>query len=105
MNDHAGWTKEGKCVFCGKENPADPCSGLDSKTDFAQEHTCKGIIPGTFIVCGEQDYQYCSDVCMNIAQSKIENRLQQPVSEINCFDCPLNNNCPGFNYCPFINKQ
>lgn len=32
------------------------------------EHHCLGIVPGTFIVCGEDDYQYCSEACLNIAK-------------------------------------
>jgi predicted nucleic acid-binding Zn ribbon protein len=25
-------------------------------------------VPGTFIICGEDDYQYCSDACLEIAK-------------------------------------
>ena len=32
------------------------------------EHQCQGVVPGTFIVCGEDDYQYCSQACLTIAK-------------------------------------
>ena len=33
-----------------------------------KEHKCEGVVPGTFMVCGEGDYQYCSDACLEIAK-------------------------------------
>ena len=33
-----------------------------------KEHKCEGVVPGTFIICGEDDYQYCSDACLEIAK-------------------------------------
>ena len=32
------------------------------------EHQCEGVVPGTFIACGEGDYQYCSEACLTIAK-------------------------------------
>jgi hypothetical protein len=34
MNDHAGWTKNGKCVLCGEEDSAKQCQGLTSDADI-----------------------------------------------------------------------
>lgn len=28
MNDHAGWTQDLKCVLCGSDDAAKPCTGL-----------------------------------------------------------------------------
>lgn len=28
MNDHGGWTIEGRCVFCGANRSSTPCGGL-----------------------------------------------------------------------------
>lgn len=35
---------------------------------YIKEHQCLGVVPGTFIVCGEDNYQYCSSACMEIAK-------------------------------------
>ena len=35
---------------------------------YIKDHQCLGVVPGTFIVCGEDDYQYCSSACMEIAK-------------------------------------
>jgi hypothetical protein len=35
---------------------------------YIKEHQCLGVVPNTFIVCGEDDYQYCSSACMEIAR-------------------------------------
>ena len=91
MNDHAGWTKDGKCVLCGSDNSFKPCSGLPEdvnvkeqinfvkgavkkicEENLIQDHQCKGVIPNTFIICGEGDFQYCSDACLNIAKEKAD---------------------------------
>lgn len=61
MNDHAGWTKDLKCVLCGSDDSSKPCGGLK------EEYTCNGVVPGTFVLCGEDDYQYCSDECEKAA--------------------------------------
>jgi len=29
---------------------------------------CKEIVPGSFLICGENKYQYCSDECELIAR-------------------------------------
>lgn len=42
---------------------------------YIKEHQCLGVVPGTFIVCGEDDYQYCSSACMEIA--KITKELKE----------------------------
>ena len=35
-----------------------------------KEHQCLGVVPNTFILCGEDDYQYCSSACMEIARQR-----------------------------------
>ena len=70
MNDHAGWTKDCKCVLCGSNNSSKFCSGLiEDNSQF--ENKCLGVVPGTFIICGEDDFQYCSEYCYNRAKNKI----------------------------------
>jgi len=32
------------------------------------EVKCHGVIPGTFIICGEDNFQYCSDYCLKQAK-------------------------------------
>ena len=32
-----------------------------------EAHECSQVIPGTFLVCGEDHYQYCSTECYNKA--------------------------------------
>lgn len=39
---------------------------------YIKEHQCLGVVPGTFIVCGEDNYQYCSSACMEIAKHSKE---------------------------------
>ena len=31
------------------------------------QHKCLGVVPGTFIICGEDGFQYCSQDCLEIA--------------------------------------
>ena len=38
------------------------------------QHKCKIIIPETFIICGEGEYQYCSEACLENAK-----RQQKPL--------------------------
>ncbi len=45
-----------------KENIAKICK------ETLSEHQCQGVVPGTFIACGEGDYQYCSEACLTIAK-------------------------------------
>lgn len=48
--------------------------------NLIQDHQCKGVIPNTFIMCGEDDFQYCSDACLTIAKAKeyFTNLLNNP---------------------------
>lgn len=34
-----------------------------------EEHECTGVIPDTFIMCGEDALNYCSEECLNIAKA------------------------------------
>ena len=36
---------------------------------------CKVVVPGTFIVCGEGNWQYCSDECLKLAQGNNKDLL------------------------------
>lgn len=36
------------------------------------KHQCAIVIPGTFIICGEDNYQYCSQICMERAKKMIQ---------------------------------
>lgn len=45
------------CIFCGRHDGTYP-----------QYERCLGIVPGTFFVCGENEYQYCSDYCLKQAR-------------------------------------
>lgn len=44
--------------------------------------SCKLIIPNTFIMCGEDDFNYCSDACMKKGLIKMLNRLALENNEI-----------------------
>lgn len=72
MNDHAGWTPDLKCVLCGSDDPGEPCTGLPKESEKSGIHKCAGVVPGTFIICGEDDYQYCSEACLEIAKRSKE---------------------------------
>ena len=37
--------------------------------NLPQEHLCLEVIPGSFIMCGENDW-YCSEECMRKANEK-----------------------------------
>ena len=37
MNDHAGWTQDLKCVLCGSDDAAKPCTGLPENEKSDQE--------------------------------------------------------------------
>jgi len=45
------------------------------KEPFAISHSCKIVVPGTFIVCGEGGWQYCSDECLKLAQGSNKDLL------------------------------
>lgn len=72
MNDHAGWTKDGRCVLCCSDDSSKPCEGLieDDEFNSLANHKCLGTVPGTFVICGEGNFQYCSEACLNIAKNK-----------------------------------
>ena len=126
MNDHVGWTKDGKCALCLSSDSTKPCTGFSEDANYMgkiiarvlnvqisdhnsgtltksmseldtsvkqqmqmvkeiiakiceqkiQDHKCAGVVPGTFVVCGEDDYQYCSDACLNIARHTKEIKKQ-----------------------------
>lgn len=57
------------CLICEMQNQIEwfkAAQQSNSKTDSDNE--CATIIPGTFIICGEQDLFYCSNICFNAAK-------------------------------------
>ena len=45
------------------------------KEPSAISHSCKIVVPGTFIVFGEGNWQYCSDECLKLAQGNNKDLL------------------------------
>jgi hypothetical protein len=130
MNDHAGWTRDLKCVLCGSDDSSKPSTGLPEEYEKTgsvrilesegerilreiqtvakfdneiikqikevkeyvakvceqtlQEHECNGVVPGTFIVCGEGDYQYCSNACLKIASMLKDIQEKNVEHSLNC---------------------
>lgn len=37
----------------------------DQEITTSSTDVCQVLVPGTFIVCGEDNYQYCSEYCLN----------------------------------------
>lgn len=143
MNNHVGWTKDGKCVLCLSSDSTKTCTGFSEDADYMgkiiarglnvqkelsslqsqslademhkfesdmikklqdvkeymymangfnangcsnhiSDHKCAGVVPGTFVVCGEDDYQYCSDACLNIARHTKEIKNQTEDHPLDC---------------------
>ncbi len=60
------------------------------KEPFTISHSCKIVVPGTFIVCGEGNWQYCSEECLKLAQgnkdlliSNLSKELDDALAELN----------------------
>ena len=64
---------------------------LNEKEPFTISRSCKIVVPGTFIVCGEGNWQYCSDECLKLAQgnnkdlliSNLRKELDAALAELN----------------------
>lgn len=59
MNDHAGWTKRGRCVWCGSKDPSTECLdvGDDLRKGLELLELCETFVDDNEVSCAEAIYQ------------------------------------------------
>jgi hypothetical protein len=63
------WHKDWHTCSCGVFDNISPLGIYTPYTPLQVSHICSGVIPDTFIMCGEMG-QYCSRGCLEKAKAK-----------------------------------
>jgi hypothetical protein len=62
------WHQDWHACNCGAFDLRNPCKEIEIGIN-TMPRKCSLVIPGTFIMCGENDW-YCSEECMRKANEK-----------------------------------